>query len=56
MWLLVLVGVAGQGVILLTALTRVLAGRHFFTDVFVGVLAGLFISLLVALTHREPST
>jgi membrane-associated phospholipid phosphatase len=55
MWLLILVGVAGQGVILITALTRILAGRHFFTDVFVGVLAGLIISLLVALTHREPS-
>jgi membrane-associated phospholipid phosphatase len=56
MWLLVLVGIAGQGVILLTALTRILAGRHFFTDVFVGVLAGLMIALFVALTHREPST
>jgi membrane-associated phospholipid phosphatase len=56
MWLLVLVGIAGQGVILLTALTRILAGRHFFTDVFAGVLAGLIISLAVALTHREPKT
>jgi membrane-associated phospholipid phosphatase len=56
MWLLVLVGVGGQAVILLTAMTRILAGRHFFTDVFVGVLAGLMISLIVALTHREPST
>jgi membrane-associated phospholipid phosphatase len=56
LWLIILVGIAGQGVILITALTRILSGRHFFTDVFVGVLAGLIIAITVALTHREPST
>lgn len=52
-WLLVLAaGCCAQALILSTAIFRVLAGRHFVTDVLVGAIAGSLIALLVALLHR----
>ena len=51
-WLLVLTGAGGQAITLLTGVTRILAGRHFFTDVMCGAIAGLVIAFWVALAHR----
>ncbi len=40
----------------LTGLYRVLAGRHFPSDVTVGAIAGFVVATLVALKHRAPQT
>jgi membrane-associated phospholipid phosphatase len=56
LWLLVLAGAGGQAIVVLTGVTRILAGRHFFTDVFWGAVAGLVIAFLVALAHRTDQS
>jgi membrane-associated phospholipid phosphatase len=51
-WFLIFTAAFGQMIILVTGVTRVLAGRHFLTDVLFGAAAGFFISLWVAIAHR----
>ena len=52
-FLLLLTGALGQVLILSTAFFRVLAGRHFISDVLAGAIAGSCIALLVAYFHRK---
>lgn len=47
-------GICATSLIALTGTFRVMAGRHFLTDVIVGSLAGILVSLLVAYFHRKP--
>ncbi|HLD99754.1 MAG TPA: phosphatase PAP2 family protein [Bdellovibrionota bacterium] len=49
--LLVFAGL-GQSLILMTAMFRVLAGRHFVTDVVTAAVAGSLVSLVIALIHK----
>ncbi|MCM2322956.1 MAG: phosphatase PAP2 family protein [Oligoflexia bacterium] len=51
--LLILMASLGQGLILSTAFFRVLAGRHFVTDVLAGAVAGALIALGVAYLHKR---
>lgn len=51
--LLILVATLAQTLILSTAFFRILAGRHFITDVLAGALAGALIALIIALIHRS---
>lgn len=50
-WLLFIFIAGGQSLILMTAVFRVLAGRHFITDVVVGALAGSTIAWAVWRGH-----
>ena len=52
-WLMFLTGVGGQTVVVFTGITRILAGRHFFTDVVWGAIAGFSIALMLAMGHRS---
>jgi membrane-associated phospholipid phosphatase len=52
-WLLGLAGATSYGLMSLTGLYRVLAGRHFPTDVLMGALAGACVAVLIALRHRQ---
>ena len=52
-WLVALSGTAIGTLIILTGVFRVLAGRHFITDVGAGAIAGIGIALFVALYHRR---
>lgn len=56
LWLLVLTGAGGQAITVLTGVTRILAGRHFFTDVLWGAVAGLVIATWIALVHRTDQS
>lgn len=47
--------VLGYSMVVLTALFRVLSERHFPTDVIAGGLAGFFVALVVAHSHREEN-
>lgn len=51
-WLLLGVGLMGEGLVVTTAIFRVLAGRHFVSDTWVAVMAGSLVALGVALLHR----
>lgn len=51
-WVIALVAAGGQGLIVTVAVLRVLAGRHFVTDVAVGAVAGVGVAMAVALAHR----
>lgn len=51
--LLIVIGALAQILILSTAFFRVLAGRHFITDVLTGAVMGAFVALIVALFHRK---
>ena len=55
-WLLVLVGAGAELLVASTALFRMLAGRHFLSDVVCGALAGSAVALCVALAHRSKVT
>ena len=46
-------GIAGLGIITATGTFRVLAGRHFISDVVVGAVAGIVIALVIAALHRS---
>jgi membrane-associated phospholipid phosphatase len=50
--LLVLSVVSAESLILLTAYFRILAGRHFLTDVIFGALAGTAVAWIVLSRHR----
>lgn len=50
--LLIFTAGSAQLLIFSTALFRVLAGRHFLSDVLAGALAGSLVALAVALLHR----
>jgi membrane-associated phospholipid phosphatase len=50
---LLLVGGVGQALVLLTGTYRVLAGRHFPTDVAAGAVGGTLVALIVAYSHRR---
>lgn len=52
-WLVGLAAVSAYGLMSLTGLYRVLAGRHFPTDVFAGALAGTAIAIWVAYRHKS---
>jgi membrane-associated phospholipid phosphatase len=52
-WLLGLAGTFSYSMISLTGLFRVLAGRHFPTDVLIGALAGICVALAVAYRVRR---
>ena len=52
---LVTTAIAGQTMVVSVAVLRVLAGRHFLTDVAVGAVAGACVAVLVALAARLPS-
>lgn len=52
-WLLALTAISGELLVVATAACRVLAGRHFLTDVMAGAVAGTFVALAVALLHRR---
>lgn len=49
---LILVAIVAQTLILSTAFFRILAGRHFITDVLAGALVGALIALIIAFLHR----
>lgn len=46
------IGALGQVLIVSTAMFRVLAGRHFVTDVLAGAVAGALVALAIARMHR----
>lgn len=50
--LVVLFAATAQGLTVATAVFRVLAGRHFVSDVLAGAVAGTLVALLVAAFHR----
>jgi membrane-associated phospholipid phosphatase len=52
-WLLWLAAANAYGLMSLTGLYRVLAGRHVPTDVLIGALAGTMVALTVAYLHRR---
>jgi membrane-associated phospholipid phosphatase len=56
LWLLALTAFTGQALIFSTGLFRVLAGRHFVTDVIVGMLAGALVAFAVAYLHRPRAS
>jgi membrane-associated phospholipid phosphatase len=51
-WMLALFGASGFTLVFLTAVYRVLAGRHFITDTIAGALAGFLVAWFVAWIHR----
>ena len=51
LWICVLGGSIGLALMFLTAIFRVLGGRHFMTDVMAGAMAGLMIGYWVVLRH-----
>jgi membrane-associated phospholipid phosphatase len=51
--ILLLAGALGQGLIFSTAYFRILAGRHFLTDVICGAIAGTSVALVVTWLHRS---
>jgi membrane-associated phospholipid phosphatase len=46
-------GLVGTLLVLLTAIFRVLSGRHFPSDVIAGALGGIFVAAGVAFLHRQ---
>jgi len=55
-WVLITAAAGSYALISLTGLYRVLAGRHFPTDVLAGALAGILVAFVVALAHRRKET
>jgi membrane-associated phospholipid phosphatase len=53
--LLFVFGVMSQCLIISTAVFRILAGRHFLTDVLAGAIMGAAVALAVAYFHRASS-
>jgi membrane-associated phospholipid phosphatase len=51
---LALIASGGFALVLSTGVLRILAGRHFFTDVLVGAIAGALVALVIAFLHRSP--
>ena len=51
--LLLFAGTVGEGLIFSTAVFRILAGRHFLTDVLTGAFAGAFMACVIAYFHRS---
>jgi membrane-associated phospholipid phosphatase len=54
-WLAAVAAAGASGLVFVTALTRVLAGRHFVTDVLMGALFGALIALAIGYLHRVPA-
>jgi membrane-associated phospholipid phosphatase len=54
-WLLGFSAAMAYGLMSLTGLYRVLAGRHFPTDVLAGAIAGTLVASLIAYRHRSKS-
>jgi membrane-associated phospholipid phosphatase len=55
-WLVVAAAAGAYALMSLTGMYRVLAGRHFPTDVLIGALAGVAVATLVARRHRLSQT
>lgn len=53
---ILIAGLVGQSLVISTAAYRLLAGRHFLTDVLAGAAMGVLIACMVALAHRPKST
>ncbi|MCM2277744.1 MAG: phosphatase PAP2 family protein [Oligoflexia bacterium] len=53
LWMTFLAGAVGQVLILSTAFFRVLAGRHFVSDVLAGAVAGALVACIVASLYRR---
>ncbi len=51
-WSLALAGASGFSLVFLTAVYRVLAGRHFLSDTLIAALAGFAVAWCVAWIHR----
>jgi membrane-associated phospholipid phosphatase len=54
-WLLALAAAGGQSLVFMTAIFRVMAGRHFVSDVIVGAFMGTAIAVLVFWRHKSPA-
>jgi len=50
-----LFGLSGAGLTLFTGYLRMIAGRHFFTDVVVGLISGMVFAYLIARLHFYKS-
>ncbi|MDR3606707.1 MAG: phosphatase PAP2 family protein [Oligoflexia bacterium] len=53
-WLLIGCGVLSECLITTTGVFRILAGRHFLSDVLVAIVMGSLTALLIAIVHRPP--
>jgi membrane-associated phospholipid phosphatase len=56
LFVLALAVVSGEVLVISTAYFRILAGRHFLTDVIIGALAGTAVAWVVISRHRSPAT
>ncbi|OFZ19629.1 MAG: hypothetical protein A2X94_17460 [Bdellovibrionales bacterium GWB1_55_8] len=53
LWLMGATLAVGQGLVIATAVFRVLAGRHFITDVLTAAVMGTLVAIAVAYFHRK---
>lgn len=53
LWLTMIIFLASATLVFLTGLFRVLAGRHFTTDVLVGAVAGVLVAYFISALHTK---